>query len=56
MIVRYSRGWMRAQNADRYEAIVATECLPSSAARGAAGYYGTYLLRRTAVDKVESAT
>ena len=56
MILRYWRGWTTPENAEAYERIVATEVLPSIAARGVAGYDGAYLLRRDLDGEVEFAT
>lgn len=56
MIMRYWRGWTAAgEDADRYQALLIDEVLPSIAARAVAGYLGSYVLRRDIGDEVEFA-
>ena len=54
MILRYWRGWTRAENADAYERVAREQILPSFA-RSLTGYRGGYLLRRDIGDEIEYA-
>jgi heme-degrading monooxygenase HmoA len=54
MIARIWRGYTKPENADRYEAMLKPELLPGIAS--AAGYIGSYLLRRQKDDEVEFVT
>ena len=54
MIARLWHGWTKAENADRYELLVATKVLPSF--EHLKGYKGAYLLREDRESETEFVT
>lgn len=56
MIGRIWHGWTTPENADVYETLLKTEIFPGIAAKGARGYRGIQLFRRSLGKEVEFVT